>query len=193
MSQTALFVHRCGSCSLGRAVTGFAGISGSDPAIALLYSPGCCRFARLGSDGVLKGPDGRAVDLAAVFEARLFNEKAELRWLNDPGPEQQHRAVILTTEDLSEGLGDHWSKDSHTPVESLSNRYLLWGEGTGRLLADGWSELATARIGALPVPVAGVGARQRVLLQSAEYLAEVEDGNVVVLDERLCKLEVERG
>jgi hypothetical protein len=36
-------------------------------------------------------------------------------------------------------------------------------------------------------------ARGRVLLQAVEYLAEVEDGNVVVADERLERLEVDRG
>ena len=53
--------------------------------------------------------------------------------------------------------------------------------------------IALYQIGA-NVPVPGVNTKgQRVLLRTIEYLAEVDHGNVVVQDERLCGLEVQRG
>src|SRR5262249_37772176 len=150
-------------------------------------------FALLAPEG-LRGSDGRAVDLSAMFEARVFGAKAELRWLNDPSGEGKHRAVILAEEDLVGTLGDPWGDPERIVViEALPQTYLLWGEGTeprkkgkGRPLATGWSELGTARIGGLAVPVPGVhAAGQRVLLRTVEYLAEADHGNVVVQDERL--------
>jgi CRISPR-associated protein (TIGR03984 family) len=60
-------------------------------------------------------------------------------------------------------------------------------------MSDGWSELAAARIGALAVPIGGVGKNQRVQLRGVEYVVGREHGNAVVLDERFLKLEVARG
>jgi CRISPR-associated protein (TIGR03984 family) len=118
---------------------------------------------------------------------------AELRWLNDPGPEQRHRAVILAEQNHAGALIDWVRLEQPDVIARLPQTYLLWGEGTGRQVGNGWSELATARIGALPIPLRNVDRNQRVLLHSLEYVAEAEDGNAVVLDERLLKLEVPRG
>lgn len=74
----------------------------------------------------------------------------------------------------------------------IEQSYLLWGEGvnTETNLADGWSVLATARIGALPVSEAGVTAGDHVLLISREYLGVLDEdnGNMAVREERLIKL-----
>ena len=88
-----------------------------------------------------------------------------------------------------------WEPENERPsvIETLPQTYLLWGEGTGRQMSGGWSELGTARIGGLPVPVGNVGRNQRVLLHSVEYIVEAEHGNAVVFDERLLKLEVAHG
>ncbi len=144
MSQTTLFVHRRERLPLRAAVGMFAKVASAQPGVALLYSPQWCRFALLGPDRQPTDAAGRAVDLSPVFEARLFNEDAELRWLNDPRGEQWHRTVILAHVDLAQKLGEGWSKDPHDIIDTLDQTYLLWGEGTGSELADGWSELATA-------------------------------------------------
>jgi hypothetical protein len=93
--RIALFTCTRQALALADTLRAFASIRGSLPATAILYSPKRCSLAAFAS-GTLYGPEGRPLDLGAVFEARVFHETAELRWLNDPRPAQHHRAVILT-------------------------------------------------------------------------------------------------
>ena len=113
--------------------------------------------------------------------------------MNDPSPEQQHRAAIVTEQDLSAEFQGWTFSQRDDVIDRLEQTYLLWGEGTGRPMNNGWSELATSRIGALSIPIGNASRNDRVLLHSFEYLVESEHGNVIVFDERLCKLEVEHG
>jgi CRISPR-associated protein (TIGR03984 family) len=158
-------------------------------AVALLYAPRWCRFAKFGADGVLRGPDGQPQPLATVFEARVFGPQAELRWLNDPAG--RHRVVLLA--ESEQALAGFETDEVKHLGEPLPQTYLLWGEGTGTEGAAGWSRLATARIGPLDVPLPGVRHRQRVVLRSVEYLVSEEQhhGNTVVAEERLVGLAVE--
>jgi CRISPR-associated protein (TIGR03984 family) len=189
----ALLIYTRLELALANTLRAFTPFVGSQSATAILYSPKRCCLATF-SAGALHGPDGQPLDIGAVFEARVFNETAELRWLNDPGPDQRHRAAILTEQDHSSALGD-WQRPERPAdvIEKLSQTYLLWGEGTGRPIGNGWSELATARIGALLVPASNLGKKQRVLLHTVEYIVEAEHRNAIVLDERLLKLEVAHG
>jgi len=189
MSAT-LFVYTRQKLTLADALSSFGQVIGGELATALLYSPRRCTLAVF-TGGALHGPDSQPVDTASVFESRVFCETAELRWLNDPGPEQCHRAVILSEQEQP-SLADWQLEKKEGVIETLPQTYLLWGEGTGRQMSNRWSELAMARIGALPVPVANVGENQRVLLHSVEYIVEAEHGNAVIFDERLVKLEVAR-
>ncbi|MHB1557391.1 MAG: type III-D CRISPR-associated protein Csx19 [Isosphaeraceae bacterium] len=164
--------------------------------IGLFYEPTCCKFACLDDTGRLSGPDGRSIDVSRIFEARVFRESMELRWLKDPSDDQGHRAVILSEAVPSSTLGDPWTRleIEKTPViGTLPQTYLLWGEGTGKSLGDGWCELATPRIGSLPVPIPNVAPHGRVVLRTREYLAEYAHGNVAVFEERLVRLEVRDG
>ncbi len=192
--SVALFVSTRQKLALNEALSAFAALIDANGATAILYSPRRFELATF-ANGTLQGWDGQPIeDIGSVFEARVFDDTAELRWLNDPSPEQCHRAVILTEQDRT-GMLEGWEpeKDRPSVIETLSQTYLLWGEGTGRPLSNGWSELATARIGGLQVPVGNAGRNQRVLLHSVEYIVEAEHGNAVVFDERLVKLEVDRG
>ncbi|HMX26913.1 MAG TPA: CRISPR-associated protein Csx19 [Blastocatellia bacterium] len=179
--------------------------------IALLYSPGECVLARLKGKKLLDCRD-EPIELDNFFEARVFNEQTEMRWRNDEGG--RGRTVLLSASPIPELCQKELDEDvSLTYWEKLPQTYLLWGEGvedqakTG--LADGWSRLTTARIGALNVPVKVRNAvkvedeskKPRVLLHVYEYLAEYDnhgnvavaecesDGNVAVAEERLLKLE----
>jgi CRISPR-associated protein (TIGR03984 family) len=186
-----LFIYSRQHVRLAEVLSAYASAIDHGRATAILYSPRQCAMATF-TNGALRGPDGQPMNLTSVFEARVFCETAELRWLNDPGLEQRHRAVILTEQELP--LPDDWRMEQQTGViGKLDQTYLLWGEGTDRAWGNGWSELATARIGALQVPVADVSANQRVLLHSVEYVVEADHGNAVVFDERLRTLEVDRG
>ena len=168
--------------------------------IALLYSPGECALARLKDDKLLDCRD-KPVVLSSFFEARIFNEETELRWLNDKAG--RGRAVLLSELPIPQVCQTQLTENvSLTNLNPLPQTYLLWGEGvknqskTG--LATGWSRLTTARIGALNVPVEITDAletedeskKPRVLLRVREYIAECDDyGNVAVVEERLLKLE----
>lgn len=209
--SASFFIYTQQKLTLPESLAVFTNIFNSQEAIAILYSPQRCVLAKL-IQGELCDDQGQPVEMSSVFEARIFNETAELRWLNDPRPEKHHRTVILTEYEQST-LGS-WqlekkelahsqtqakdankvdSKWNPNVITKLNQTYLLWGEGTGKTLSVGWSELATARIGSLLVPVAGLKKNQRVLLHSVEYIVAAEHGNAVIFDERLTKLEVEHG
>lgn len=180
-------------------------------AIALLYSPRKCSFVRLEGER-LRDSQGEQVDPVGVFEARIFNRDAELRWLNQSGG--KGRAVLLTQAELSFDFQASLPEDvSFTALKTLGQTYLLWGEGTTIKSHNGWSLLTTARIGRLEIPLDGVRAHERVHLHALEYLAEVDaagkivdalsapateeekplrHGNIAVMEERLLYLEVAR-
>lgn len=188
-----LFLYTgCGQ-PLSAALDAFSHTLPSSGAVALLYTPAQCLFARLQAADVLTDSMAHPVALDAVYEARVFHADAELRWLNDPGPTHHHRTVILSVQEQDLGLTA--SPVQQPIVSTLPQTYLLWGEGVGTVhgLAPGWSRLATARIGKLDVPLPHVHRNQYVVLHALEYLAEFDDGNVAVLEERLIKLEVSRG
>ncbi|MCS6852476.1 MAG: CRISPR-associated protein Csx19 [Gemmataceae bacterium] len=187
----SLFVYSRERLPLTEALDAFARLTPGMQATAMLYSPRRCAVA-LAADGAALGPTGQRLDLNGVFEARVFSETAELRWLNDPGPEQCHRAVILAENDCSVHLPGWMAEQRSDVIDTLPQRYFLWGEGTGQTSASGWSELSTARIGGFLVPVANVGRNGRVTLLTVEYVVEAEHGNAIVFDERLLKLEVHR-
>lgn len=163
--------------------------------IALLYSPTHCQFGKL-KDGTLQNSQETAIELdyasSFIFEARIFNKDCELRWLNELNGKGQ--AVLISEQDISSYLQDS-VPDLTTDLDSIPQTYLLWGEGvkTKVDLSSGWSRLASARIGALDVPVERpIPHGKRVYLKTCEYLAEVdESGNVAVVEERLMELEVE--
>ena len=159
-------------------------------AIALLYAPRSCRFARLVKDGDranLVDERGRAIDVADVFEARVFNLEAELRWLNR---EKGKGRSVLLSEDAKE-LENYRSVDTLANLDCLEQQYLLWGEGWNKpeSWTSEWSRLTLARIGSLPVPLGGVQRLKSVALKVREYLQEDEYGNLSVVEERLLKLE----
>lgn len=186
-----LFIYTRQKHTFPEALSAFAGISGSQSATAILYTPRRCELATF-TNGILHGSDGQPLDMANIFEARVFHELAELRWLNDPSPTQNHRTVILTAQEQTTLIDWHLETVPQI-IEKISQTYLLWGEGTGRKLINGWSELATARIGGLRIPVGNLGRNQRVLLNSVEYIVEADHGNAVIFDERLLNLEVDHG
>lgn len=188
MSQTSLWIKSRTSIDLAQASGAFTRVfSPNTPVPALLYAPDKCRFA-LCENGLFRGPHGETINVDRVYEARIFNDRAELRWLNDPTPQGNHRAVILVDEDVSKQLAD-WQMRRQPIRRTLPQTYLLWGQGTGSANGN-WSRLSTARIGTLDVPLPGVPSQANVLLHSIEYLVEREHGNVVVFDERLIGLSI---
>ena len=168
--------------------------------VALLYEPDRCRFAtfRDANEGQLMDEFGQPIAgqaLSNIFEARIFNSAAELRWLHETNG--TGNAVLISEQDISSYLAEepkpecvYEKLDELEPVEP-PQRYLLWGEGTGVSPSNGWQRLTAARIGRLNVPLINVKQNERVQLVAREYMREVDEyGNVAVVEERLLRLEV---
>ncbi|WP_072619858.1 type III-D CRISPR-associated protein Csx19 [Spirulina major] len=162
-------------------------------AIALLYSPTECYFLKVTNEEFYDS-SGKFDNLNDVFEARIFTEHSELRWLNrDNG---KGNAVLLS--ESKQSLTDFQELDSK-PCEALNQKYLLWGEPVKKLdNPPGWKRLAEARIGKLDIPL-DTEITGRVYLKTCEYLAEADNygnakvddyGNFGVIEERLVGLEV---
>lgn len=186
--ETTLYRYRAdGQMTLDEAIAACKGeIEG---AIALLYSPRRCMLAQLSDDGILQNVSGNNIELTSVFEARLFSEDCELRWLNRQAGTGD--AALISEAALPSLVG--FTEIDAQPCEALPQQYLLWGErARSQPNVESWQSLADARIGKLDVPLAqSFEQAQRVYLATCEYLNVVDDyGNVAVIEERLVKLEV---
>lgn len=159
-------------------------------AIALLYSPESCQFAKLDPSGNLTDSKGKSINLDYqenyIFEARIFNPDCELRWLNKANG--GGCAVLISEQKLS-NLSDCQEESF---LATIGQQYLLWQKKTKTYPSEGWVRLSTARIGSLDVPLnQSITEDQRVYLKTIEYLNEVDKfGNVAIIEERLIKLEV---
>ncbi|WP_019632759.1 type III-D CRISPR-associated protein Csx19 [Actinomadura atramentaria] len=131
------------------------------------------------------GVDG-PVDLAAVYEGRVFNSVVEVRWL-DPG--DGGRASVLTDDVASLPAG--WDSADVETIDRVPGSYLVWGRAAG--VRDGWTALTAARIGTLHVPVE-IPEGGRALIRTCEYVGrETKHGNAHVIDERLIAIEAAEG
>lgn len=156
-------------------------------AIGLLYAPDACHFVRF-SEGSLVDSWGSQVDLTKVFEAKIFNETYELRWLNQS--RGSGRVVLLSEDPLGDILQD--SIVDLIAIDVLPQKYLLWGKGVDSNHSENWGSIASARVGSLTIPIGEIRQDSYVYLHSREYLREVDEyGNVAVVEERLIKLGVE--
>src|SRR5258707_182462 len=98
---------------------------------ALLYAFDRCHLARLNEEDQLCGihydeqrqPYEAPVDLSHVFEARVFSKRAELRWLHKS--KRRGKAVLLAEERIPAFLTQDLPEI--VPLETLPQRYLLWG------------------------------------------------------------------
>lgn len=165
-------------------------------AIALLYSPQTCWLLRL-VHGKFQGAGNEPIkdlDLVDVFEARVFTEDCELRWVNHKGG--QGPSVLLSP---SEQTVEQFSLLETRECEILEQKYLLWGKkAKNQPSQEGWQRLSEARIGNLDIPYRGkLTDEQRVCLITHEYVAEWvyqgQDreikGNYTIIEERLIKLQ----
>lgn len=145
---------------------------------AVLYAPDKCYLALVDAAGNFLVKDNiNKFSVDKIFEARVFNSKKELRWLNGYG-----EAII----------SDAIFRDDKKFAGTIDQSYLLWGQSTGK--ADGdWTEFATARIGSFYVPLSKVPHQGYAKFTAVEYLKKYEDGNVAVVDERLTGIESYKG
>lgn len=151
-------------------------------AIGLLYTPHLCVLAKVTGERLV---DHCGIPVANdAFEARIFNERWELRWLQT-GMDRSERLgrAVLVGEAAPPGC-----EAEPTTVEPLEREYILWGQGDG-VAKDGWSLLSLARIGPLWVPITGIERNDLVRLTAREFVArDRETGNAYIADERLTGL-----
>jgi CRISPR-associated protein (TIGR03984 family) len=185
MTETKLFIHTKPDINLPDALKQCAPVlrHEREPVRAILYSPKNCCFALLDEQGVLRDSRG-VIKPDTVFEARAFSPSAELRWLREP--HKIGRAALLTE---NESIDFGWEKEQQPVFGKIEQQYLLWGQGAAQAKIDNrWSKLATARIGVYEAPIADIEHKDYVQLITREFLRELEDGNVCVVEERLLTL-----
>ncbi len=160
---------------------------------ALLYSPSACLLARC-QGGRLLGSDGMTLDLAAVFEARVFAHGAEMRWLRVP---DGSRTVLVREVAPAElGVGSEATDIGKRALfhGTIDQTYILWGEALEDVATGAWASIGTARIGTLRAPLGAGKAlprNGRMAIRAREYLfLDNTHGNAYVGDERLLALEV---
>lgn len=156
-------------------------------AVGLFYSPESCFLGQV--QGITVTDSSRQpINLNRVFETRIFNADYELRWLNQQGG--QGIAVLLSEKTSEKYLTE--AVENLQAIDTLEQTYLLWGESYNTSLEEGWSRLATSRLGNLDVPIAGVNKQgQRIKLTAKEYFRQMDElyGNVIVAEERLTGLQ----
>lgn len=152
------------------AVTKFIGSYGES--FAVLYTPSECFLLKIGKDGVFQKHSGRILP-ANVYEARIFNKTAELRWFNDNG-----EGIAVTLSEIN--TNDDFGGDV---LLKHPQNYLIWGKKIENSQND-WTQFATARIGEFSIPCKVVN-KDYAQFTAIEYLKEFEDGNVAVFEERL--------
>ncbi|MFF4652621.1 CRISPR-associated protein Csx19 [Streptomyces sp. NPDC001380] len=161
------------------AAAGFTG------AVALLSSPHEHVAARA-EGGRCSTPAADPYPLDAVFEARVFDEDRELRWLCTHGI--RGRAVLLAEDEALLPGSFPERVPPLAAVGTLDAHYLLWGRP--RLGGDGWTALHTPQIGTLHVPCPAPGPDRRLRLAAREYVCvEPRHGNAHVAEERLLRIE----
>lgn len=207
--KAKLFTSRVENKALMKAVAEYMKKFGE--ASALLYSPRACWLAKLESGGGVVASCGKEKqptaltdeDLQSVYEARVFNARAELRWLNQA--DGSGAAVVLCADDERDFFGakpvpykTKIKNEEKDLVDSIKQTYLLWGQSvaipsdadTPSEIVDGWTQFAEARVGSFFVPLKISAPNKRAQFTAYEYFGEYEDGNVAVAEERLTGIEI---
>lgn len=161
---------------------------------ALLSTPAAYRVAQVTDDGVCITADG-PVELADVFEARVFTAERELRWVRRGAGGQ---GVVLWEEPTGRPTPTDTDTDTDTDqrtsqdgLEPHDVEYLLWGTIAAPAgEPSGWTTLRSENVGTLRIPGSWPGsAGSRLVLTAREYLAlDGPYGNAYVFDERLIMI-----
>ena len=139
---------------------------------AIFYASNKCFLGLVNENGEIDVQNDKNFDINKVFEARIFNKNAELRWLK--GFDEK----IIKDSDFS---------NDQELLKPIKQKYLIWGEKIkDEANPKGWTQFGTARIGTFYVPIEIDSNKNYAQFEAIEYLmSENENGNVFVIDERL--------
>lgn len=182
----SLFTARVEKQTFDKAIEAFFAVAENKErtdTFAIFYAPHKCFLAK--QDGKQIDVKEKGFDLTKVFEARIFNGIAEMRWLNDASG--NHSTAILSETQL---VFDGKTLEAESKIiGGLCQNYLLWGRSLEKH-PDKWTNFAEARIGEFSIPIE-VKRNDKdeksgyAQFTAVEYLKEFADGNVSVFDERL--------
>jgi CRISPR-associated protein (TIGR03984 family) len=141
-------------------------------AVGLLYTPDAVIPVR--SDGLAWQSAVGAVGVAGVFEARIWTDQWDLRWVEDEPGSGLGTATLFSEDD---DIGLVGEPPERLPVHAtFDHRYLVWGvvdETTGD-----WATTSAARVGAIAVPVSEAAPGDRLVLDAREYLGVIRDNGL---------------
>jgi CRISPR-associated protein (TIGR03984 family) len=149
--------------------------------IALLYSPNWAKIVRVKDGKFDCMQDGKfdENELPSVFEAKIFNEDIELRWVNKDG----EVGVSTTLNEVGNG-------DSNHPIRLSDERskHLLYGklQNNGKM-ENGYVTIFDEKVGRIKVPVDNdfVFSEGNLAFECYEYyLLDEKYGNARVIDTR---------
>lgn len=191
LKECSLFTKQVGGKGLDEVIEAFFAVSENKDAeetFAIFYTPQECLLGKYnGNNFEVKE---KKLELERVFEVRIFNEIAELRWLNEP--DGNHLTAILSEKQL---IFDGKELQAESKIlGGICHKYLLWGRSI-ETNPHIWTRLAEARIRAFYVPIE-VRRNDKddrsgyAQFTAVEYLKQYEDGNVAVFDERLTGIKI---
>ena len=145
-------------------------------------------FFSLSDDRMPRDHEGKEVALDNAFDVRVFDRDREIR-MRRAGNAWRIAVLSENEQAVPAGvppLGEPTPKTYHRLND---HHYLLWGQRSGREKPrNGWTCLASARIGQLWVPFVDHDGRNGLIQRAREYFTVAEDGNVVFSAERLTGL-----
>ncbi len=181
------------SHTLAQAIAIFTRLYGN--AVGLVYGRHC-RFILADRSGTTTNQTG--IDLLDdVWEARLFNPGAELRWLQtDADATHRFGQCALIHDDPCESPELATKPLAYSAL--LAQTGLFWGavdaEASGDTASSDrkeWQCLKSGQIGTLWVPCGPIGHDHTPILRSQEYVSHPDEhGNVAIIEQRLLDVSV---
>jgi len=160
--------------------------------LGLVYTPHHSGFVHY-REGQLIGENEHPISMQSVYEVRFFSPDFEMRWLHKDAGKGQVVCLGKVPATIQA-----WPTETLADLTAIPNRYLLWGQQSNKhSYKPGWSLLAEARIGRLPVPLENLSVNSSVHLHTCEYIGMAPGlagahGNRAVVEECWIELKESR-